>query len=294
MKAAIRGEIRDYENLAKYTSWRVGGAAKRFYKPADKEDLVVFLQTLPENEALTWLGLGSNVLVRDGGIDGTVIFTLGSLNHIDLVEDRIVRAEAGVTCAKLAKFCARNGLAQSTFFAGIPGTVGGSLMMNAGAFGGFTWEHVVAVETVDRQGQLRLRKPEDFEIFYREIHAPPGEWFIAGHFAFDRGDVATLQGEIKKLLNKRASSQPIGVLSCGSVFRNPPGDYAARLIESAGLKGTKMGGAWVSDKHANFILNAGEATAEDIEELINLVADRVENVHDIRLIPEVHIIGEKN
>jgi UDP-N-acetylmuramate dehydrogenase len=294
MRATIRGQIHDYEPLARYTSLRVGGPAQRFYKPADIPDLSEFLQSLPENESVTWLGLGSNVLVRDGGVSGSVIFTLGCLSQIELKEKNIVRAEAGITCAKLAKFCAKNGLADSSFFAGIPGTVGGALMMNAGAYGGFTWEHVVAVETIDRHGKIRFREPSDFEIYYREIHAPPGEWFIAGHFAFDEGNSETLQDEIKKLLHKRSSAQPIGVLSCGSVFRNPPGDFAARLIDASGLKGRKLGGAWVSDKHANFILNGGEATAENIEDLINLVADTVEDLQNVRLIPEVHIIGEKS
>lgn len=294
MNGTIRGQIHDYEGLARYTSWRVGGAAKRFFKPADINDLSVFLQSLPETESLTWLGLGSNILVREGGVQGTVIFTLNCLNKIDLLDNRIVRVEAGIPCAKLAKFCAKNGLADSSFFAGIPGTVGGALMMNAGAFGGYTWEHVVAVETIDRHGKLRLREPSDFKIYYREIHAPSGEWFVAGHFHFDQGQPDKLQEEIKQLLHKRSTAQPIGVLSCGSVFRNPPGDFAARLIDETGLKGTKIGGAWVSDKHANFILNGGEASADDIEALINLVADRVEDQQKVRLIAEVHIIGEKN
>lgn len=294
MKTEIKGKIKEYEPLARYTSWRVGGVAKRFFKPADIEDLAKFLQTTPENEEIIWLGLGSNVLIRDGGIPGTVIFTLGCLNGMELVGDCIVRAEAGITCAKLAKFCAKNGLADSSFFAGIPGTVGGALMMNAGAFGGVTWEHVVAVETIDRHGNIRIRKPSDFEIYYREIKAPPGEWFVAGHFTFDKGEPSKLNTEIKALLHKRSESQPIGVLSCGSVFRNPPSDYAARLIDISGLKGLRLGGAWVSDKHANFILNGGEATATEIEDLISLVADRVESLQKIRLVPEVHIIGEKN
>ncbi len=293
-KKALRGEVREYEPLARYTSWRVGGAARRFYKPADIEDLAVFLQSLSENEEVFWLGLGSNVLIRDGGIPGTVIFTLGCLNKVDLQDNTQVRAEAGVTCAKLAKFCAKNGLAKSSFFAGIPGTVGGALMMNAGAFGGVTWEHVVAVETMDRHGRHRLHLPEDFEIHYREVKAPLGEWFVAGHFAFPSGETTALQTEIKELLSKRSDQQPIGVLTCGSVFRNPPGDHAGRLIEKSGLKGTRIGGAWISDKHANFIVNGGKATADNIESLINLVAEKVDLTQKVRLIPEVHIIGERN
>jgi UDP-N-acetylmuramate dehydrogenase len=294
MKAPLRGELKEYEPLARYTSWRVGGAAKRFYKPADIADLALFLQSLPENEELTWIGLGSNVLIRDGGIAGTVISTLGSLNKIELLNPFTVRAEAGVPCAKLAKFCAKSGLAESSFFAGIPGTVGGALMMNAGAFNGITWNQVVAVETVDRRGTLRLRSPADYQIQYREIKAPLGEWFVAGHFSFPQGESEILQAQIKELLRKRSAAQPIGVLSCGSVFRNPPGDYAARLIDISGLKGTKIGGAMVSDKHANFILNSGSATAQDIEDLIELVAERVEILQKVRLTPEVHIIGEVN
>jgi UDP-N-acetylmuramate dehydrogenase len=294
MKAEFRGQLREYEPLARYTSWRVGGNSKRFYKPVGVSDLVCFLQTLPENEEITWLGLGSNVLVRDGGLTGTVIFTLGCLNQIELIDGSLVRAEAGITCAKLAKFCASQGFANSCFFAGIPGTVGGALRMNAGAFGGETWERVVAVETIDRQGRLQIRKPSDFKIGYREIAAPMGEWFVAGHFSFPNGDPSILQKQIKELLHKRSASQPIGVLSCGSVFRNPPGGFAAKLIDQCGLKGLRIGGASVSEKHANFILNDGKATANDIEMLINLVAERVENLQGIRLVPEVHIIGETN
>lgn len=290
----FQGDFREHEPLARYTSWRVGGVAKRFYKPRGVDDLALFLQSLPENEEITWLGLGSNVLIRDGGFPGTVIFTLGALASINLSDTvNVVRAEAGVTCAKLAKFCAKSSLADSSFFAGIPGTVGGALMMNAGAFGGSTWEHVTAVETIDRHGKLRFRSPADFKVSYREVIAPRGEWFIAGHFLFESGNSELLNAQIKELLRKRSDQQPIGVLSCGSVFRNPTGDYAARLIDVSGLKGARIGGAWVSEKHANFILNSGQATARDIESLIRFIADAVESAHNVRLIPEVHIIGEK-
>ncbi|MBA2653961.1 MAG: UDP-N-acetylmuramate dehydrogenase [Gammaproteobacteria bacterium] len=295
VKEDLRGELKEYEPLARYTSWRVGGTSRRFYKPADIHDLSIFLSSLPENEELMWLGLGSNILIRDGGFSGTVIFTLGCLKNIDLINTKtLVRAEAGVTCAKLAKFCAKNGFSDSCFFAGIPGTVGGALMMNAGAFGGVTWDHVVAVETIDRFGKLHVRSPAEYTIHYREIKAPPGEWFVAGHFSFGQDDPVKLQQQIKELLHKRSISQPIGVLSCGSVFRNPPGDFAARLIDISGLKGTCIGDARISEKHANFILNSGKATAQDIESLIELAADKVESIHGVRLIPEVHIIGETN
>lgn len=289
----LRGILRQDELLARYTSWHVGGKARRSYRPADLADLLIFLPTIPGDELLFWLGLGSNLLIRDGGIPGTVIMTQGRLNELSQLENKIIRAEAGVPCAKVAKFCAALGFTEAAFFAGVPGTVGGALAMNAGAFGGETWRHVVAVETVDRQGNIYMRKPEEFKVDYRHVQKPKEEWFVAGHFSFMPGDVTAAKQAIKTLLHSRQSSQPIGEFNCGSVFRNPPGDYAARLIEACGLKGARIGGAWVSQKHANFIINGGEATAADIEQLITKVQDDVERQHGIKLIREVHIIGEK-
>lgn len=289
---ALRGVLLKDEPLAGYTSWHVGGKAKRFYKPFDLADLVAFLPTLPPAETIIWLGLGSNVLIRDGGINGTVIFTQGCLKELSFETPETIRAEAGVTCAKLAKFCARHQLAQGAFFAGIPGTVGGALAMNAGAFKGETWSYVTAVETIDRDGIIRKRLKPEFEIAYREVKRPTNEWFVAGHFQFPQGDEQQANQAIRELLRKRGDSQPIGEFSCGSVFRNPPGDYAGRLVESCGLKGKKIGGAWVSTKHANFIINGGEATAADIENLINSVRQIVKEQTGISLQPECHIIGE--
>ncbi len=288
----FQGELRLNEPLARYTSWRVGGKARQFYKPISIEDLALFLQTLPETEEIIWIGLGSNLLIRDGGIKGTVIFTQGRLKGLHQLDVLMVRAEAGVTCAKLAKYCAQLGLAQGSFFAGIPGTAGGALAMNAGAFGGETWTFVSAVETIDRQGQIHLRKPEEFQVAYREVKRPTNEWFIAGHFNFPASSESDAHSAIRELLRKRNETQPIGEFSCGSVFRNPPGDYAARLIESCGLKGKKIGGAWVSEKHANFIINGGKATAADIETLIYFVRQTVAEKKGVTLIPECHILGE--
>lgn len=287
----LRGQLLLDEPLADYTSWHVGGIAKSLYKPADIADLAIFLSMLPDDEPLTWLGLGSNVLIRDGGIKGTVIITLGKLKEMSLSPENIIRVEAGVTCAKLAKFCAKEQFSQGAFFAGIPGTVGGALAMNAGAFGGETWEYVVAVETIDRKGCIRKRLPEDFQIGYREVNYLEEEWFVAGYFCFPRGNTEQTQAAIKGLLRKRNETQPIGAFSCGSVFRNPPKDYAARLIEACGLKGKKIGGACVSTKHANFIINSEKATAADIEQLIQLVQDVVKEQTGVVLIRECHFIG---
>jgi len=281
------------EPMAKYTTWRVGGAARRLYRPAGVADLARFVKTLPEEEPLFWCGLGSNLLVRDGGLDATVIATQGGLGALALAGERSVRAEAGVPCAKVARFCARAGLAGAQFLAGIPGTVGGALAMNAGAFGGETWDRVAAVEVIDRHGELKARPRTDYRVGYRRVDGPPDEWFVAATFDLEVGDPDVLADEIRAYLAKRAATQPMGQPSCGSVFRNPPGDHAARLIEQAGLKGKCVGGACVSLKHANFIINSGAATAADIESLIEHIRRVVRDVHGVELEPEVRMVGER-
>jgi UDP-N-acetylmuramate dehydrogenase len=287
--------------LARYTSWRVGGPAKIFYMPSNLQDLSRFLCRVPQEQAIVWLGLGSNVLIRDGGINGLVIMTHPALCKLEQLENGVLRAEAGLTCAKLAKFCTRLGLVEGAFFAGIPGTMGGALAMNAGAFGGETWQHVIGVETIDRQGGIRFRQAADFKVGYREVQGLAEEWFVAGHFVFARSeettDLAGVHAQTKEairvLLKKRADTQPIGTFNCGSVFRNPPGDHAARLIEACGLKGARIGGAGVSLKHANFIINDGSASAADLEALIHHVAEEVKLKQGVELILEAKIIGEK-
>ncbi len=291
-KPSLRGEMRFNEPLARYTTWRVGGPARQFYRPADSADLLQFLATLPAGEPLLWLGLGSNLLVRDGGFSGTVIATQGRLDGMELISATELRVEAGVSCAQVARFAARQGLCGVEFLTGIPGTFGGALAMNAGAFGGETWTHVTAVETVDRTGKLHKRLPTEFKVGYRQVERPAEEWFLAATLRLEAGDVSESQRQIRALLERRNSSQPIGQPSCGSVFRNPPGDHAARLIEAAGLKGTVIGGAQVSEKHANFIINRGDATAMDIEAMIQQVRKQVQAASGVELITEVHIVGE--
>lgn len=285
------GRLRLNEPMGRHTSWRVGGPAQRFYEPVSVADLAAFLAELPAGEPLHWLGLGSNLLVRDGGIPGTVIMTSGLLNTMErLGEDRL-RTEAGVACAKVARFAARAGLKGAEFLAGIPGTMGGALAMNAGAFGGETWAVVERVETLDRAGRRRERAPTDYRVGYRQLKGPADEWFIAAHLRLERGDAGESTRRIRDLLKRRSDTQPMGQASCGSVFRNPPGDFAARLIEASGLKGRRIGGACVSDKHANFIVNTGGATAADIESLLREVTETVERLQGVRLITEVKIVG---
>ena len=290
---ALRGNLLLDESMSKHTSWRIGGPADRYYQPADIEDLAEFLSQLPETEPLFWLGLGSNLLVRDAGIRGTVIATSGAVNGLSQLDEKIVRVEAGVACAKVARFCARAGLSGANFLAGIPGTMGGALAMNAGAFGGETWDVVAAVETVDRRGRLRRRTPSEFEVAYRHVDGLNGEWFMAAELQLDAvGQPDVLIAEIKALLSKRGDSQPTQLPNAGSVFRNPEGDHAARLIEACGLKGKCEGAACVSDKHANFIINTGGATAREVEVLIERVAQTVMEKQSVQLQREVHIVGE--
>jgi UDP-N-acetylmuramate dehydrogenase len=288
----LRGELKSQESLAPLNTWHVGGLAKQTYRPADLADLCVFLKTLPADEKIIWLGLGSNVLIRDQGIDGTVILTHAGLNEMTC-DGTSIRVEAGVACAKLAKFCAKQGLTGGCFFAGIPGTLGGALAMNAGAFGGETWPLVKAVEVVNRQGQVELRSAKAFTVSYRHVLMHPDEWFVAAHLILEKtDDVTAEQDKIRALVKERREKQPIGELSCGSVFRNPPGGYAAQLIESCGLKGLKRGDAVVSEKHANFIINIKHARAADIEALILHVQQQVLSQTGIQLITEVHIYGQ--
>ncbi len=287
----LRGEFKKNHSLASYTSWGVGGPAEQFYWPADLLDLQNFLKQLPVEEPLTWIGLGSNSLIRDEGIKGTVILTLNRLNALDALDECSFRAEAGLSCAKASKYCVKQGFEAGAFFAGIPGTIGGALMMNAGAFGGETWSHVMAVETIDHEGNLYLRDPTEFKVGYRSVQGLGAQFFVAAHFKFDKGSSEKAQSAIKQLLQQRNLTQPIGMRSCGSVFKNPPGDYAARLIEVSGLKGARVGEAEVSTKHANFIINRGKATARDIEQLIYTVQQKVQELQGVLLVPECRILG---
>ena len=297
--SALRGEQRRDEPMRKHTSWRAGGTADRAYRPADLEDLCLFLRGLPSTEPVFFAGLGSNLLVRDGGIRGTVVFTHAALRRFFLGEGAgaaEIYAEAGVATPKVARFAAVHNLEGAEFFAGIPGTVGGALAMNAGCYGAETWDSVVRVRTVDRGGRLQIRSPGEFSIGYRRVIPVQAldEFFVAAWFRFRHGDGRRARQTIKDFLSRRIASQPLNEPNAGSVFRNPPGDHAARLIEACGLKGRRIGAAEVSLKHANFIVNKGDATAKDIEELITQVQETVKRKTGIELEREVQIVGEES
>ena len=293
----MRGILRLNEPMARHVSWRAGGAARQAYVPADLADLIEFLRSLQGDEPLLFVGLGSNLLVRDGGFKGTVILMHAVLNNVRVEGDRIY-AEAGVASPKLARFAAKHDYIGAEFLAGIPGTIGGALAMNAGCYGAETWEGVDEVLSIDRQGGQHRRKPAEYEIAYRHVvlqggtSQQPSEWFVAAWFKFKRGDGQESLQRIKHLLQQRIASQPLQQPNAGSVFRNPPQDFAARLIESCGLKGLQIGGAQVSEKHANFIVNLGKASAADIESLIGTVQATVRQEKGILLEPEVRIVGD--
>ena len=291
-KPQVRGLLKRDEMMSRHTSWKVGGPADRFYVPADEDDLVRFLLALPDNEPVTWIGLGSNVLVRDGGIRGTVVACAGMKDKLLLLADNRVRAGCGTACAKIARFSAKSGLTGAEFLAGIPGSAGGALTMNAGAFGSETWSIVEQVETVTRKGMRRIRTGADFAVGYRQVDLADDEWFLNVVFRLDEDPDGNAEARIRELLARRAEAQPTGRFSCGSVFKNPAGDFAGRLVEQCGLKGSAVGNALVSEKHANFIINNGRASAADIETLILRVQATVEEMTGTRLAPEVRIIGE--
>ncbi len=296
----LRGKLQHDVAMAQYVSWRAGGRADMLYEPADLDDLSVFLQQLPLTTPVYWIGLGSNLLVRDGGGRGVIIRLHGALRELRLetVNDGVpgVYAEAGVALPKVARFCANHVRAGAQFMAGIPGTGGGALAMNAGGYGSEAWAVTAAVLTMDRAGQMRRRVHADYSVAYRHVQAAvpvAQEWFVGAWFALVPGDGQLSRQKITELLRRRIDSQPLNQPNAGSVFRNPPGDHAARLIESCGLKGKQIGGAQVSMKHANFIVNSGHASAADIEELMAYVADSVARTTGVRLEHEVRIIGER-
>jgi len=287
----FRGELRRNEPMARHSSWRVGGTADCWAQPVDIDDLAALLQQIPVNEPITWIGLGSNLLIRDGGIRGTVICT-ARLNRIENLGDQLWLIEAGAPCARVARLTARGAARGAEFFCGIPGTMGGALVMNAGAHGGETWPLVEHYETIDHQGQITRLPVTSMHWGYRHAELPVGQGFTRCWLRLEAGDAVQAEARIRELLEHRNRTQPTGMASCGSVFRNPPGDFAGRLIESAGLKGLRIGGAQVSDRHANFIVNASGARASDMEILMQTVMERVEAAHGVRLVPEVRIVGE--
>lgn len=290
-KAGLRGELREQEPMSRHTSWKTGGNADYFYSAADIDDLSDFISRVPDDMPITWVGYGSNLLVRDAGIEGAVISVAGVLDKLELKNTKRITIGAGVPCAKAARFAAKHGLSGVEFLAGIPGTIGGALAMNAGAYGGEIWNYVDQVETINRSGEVYTHLKEKFDVAYRSVSIADDEWFVEATLTLEVSTKEVVEKSIRTMLAERAETQPLGQYSCGSVFRNPANDHAARLIDDCGLKGEKIGGASVSKKHANFIINTGEATSLDIERLIERIQTTVYEKQAVQLIPEVRIIG---
>ena len=289
----LAGKLLKNVPMTRYNSWRVGGMAEQVYLPAGLQDLSVFLLSADCIKPVHFIWLGSNLLVLDGGVTGTVVVMHNAINALELQAD-CVYAEAGVTCAKLAKFAAANNKEGAEFFAGIPGTVGGALAMNAGCYGTETWDMVARVMTIDVYGVTHVREKADFVTSYRHVEfSYPNEWFVGAWFALPQGDGKASAQKIKELLAKRLASQPLNLPNAGSTFRNPPNDFAARLVEAVGLKGKQIGGAQISSKHANFIVNLGDATAQNILDLIHLMQHTVKAQFGVELQQEVKVIGVK-
>ena len=272
------------EPMSKHCSLRTGGQTSQFFVPQDEAALSDFLKN--NKTQLLFVGLGSNLLVRDRGFDGTTIHTK-NFNSLDISKD-FIDSGAGTSLAKLSRFSQANLKYGAEFLSAIPGSVGGALAMNAGAFGSEIWQYVVSVKTINLTGDIQERFPSDYKINYRSvIHQFSGEFFISARFNFD---LKQPQDNVRDLLHKRNSTQPIGLASCGSVFKNPKDTYAAKLIESSGLKGFCIGGACVSEKHANYIINQNNASAMDIENLIAHIQNTIKDKHNVELETEIIII----
>ncbi|MCC6709427.1 MAG: UDP-N-acetylmuramate dehydrogenase [Gammaproteobacteria bacterium] len=290
MHAPWRGAYRRGESLARHCSWRCGGPADHYFEPADREELKAYLAS-NGIDPLFWLGLGSNLLIRDGGLRGTVIST-ANLVGCEWRDDTHLYAEAGVPCARIARAAAAQDRAGLEFLAGIPGTLGGALRMNAGALGGETWQFVAWAELIDRRGAVTRIDREQFQASYRRVRQPQPGWFIAALLHVPLSAQGEGNERIRQVLAQRGASQPTGKASCGSVFKNPPGDYAGRLIESCGLKGFRIGGCEVSPVHANFIVNDAGARAADVEHMIRHVQATVRAHTGVALETEVQIVGD--
>lgn len=276
--------IKFNEPMSKHCSLRTGGQTSQFFVPEDEAALSNFLKN--NKTQLLFVGLGSNLLVRDRGFDGTTIHTK-NFNSLDISRD-FIDSGAGTSLAKLSRFSQANLKYGAEFLSAIPGSVGGALAMNAGAFGSEIWQYVVSVKTINLTGDIQERFPSDYKINYRSvIHHFSGEFFISARFNFD---LKQPQDNVRDLLHKRNSTQPIGLASCGSVFKNPKDTYAAKLIESSGLKGFCIGGACVSEKHANYIINQNNASAMDIENLIAHIQNTIKDKHNVELETEIIII----
>ncbi len=285
------GGLRAHESMARHTTLGVGGAARWYFRPADRNAAIQAMKLIPRDLSLLPIGRGSNLLAPDEGFSGLVM-DLGNLGGIQQDGSCLV-SEAGVRMSRLAGRCVQRGLAGLEFMATVPGDVGGGVVMNAGAFGQQVSDCLRDVEVVMPGGEVAGLAASALEMTYRRTRLPAGALVLSARFELRPDDAEAIRGRMREMRARRSGSQPVEKPNCGSVFKNPPGDHAARLIEAAGLKGLRVGGARISDKHANFIVNEGSASSRDVQALIRRAQDLVERRFGVHLEPEVCLPGEK-
>ncbi|TNE62742.1 MAG: UDP-N-acetylmuramate dehydrogenase [Alphaproteobacteria bacterium] len=286
----VRGRLVEQAPLARLSWFRTGGTADVLFEPADEADLIAFLRHMPGDVPMTVIGVGSNLLVRDGGVDGVVI-RLGRAFANIVIRGDVVKAGAAAMDVHVAKAAAKVGLSGLEFMVGVPGTVGGALRMNAGAYGREIKDVLLHAHAVDRYGHVHELRAEDFGYAYRSSRIGEGMILLGGSFQCQTGDVETINAAMAKISADRQESQPLGTRTGGSTFKNPEGMKAWELVDKAGCRGMRIGDAQVSEKHCNFLLNHGEATAAQIEELGETVRKRVKETSGVDLEWEIRIIG---
>ena len=289
----LRGRLRANESLAPITWFRVGGPAQLFFSPVDEDDLACFLQNRPAELPVTVIGMGSNLIVRDGGIAGVVIRLGRGFGRIDLDEEELtVKAGAMVSDVRVAMAAAGAGIAGLGFYRGIPGSIGGALRMNAGAHGGETGDILVEAHAIDLDGNRHVLKNRDMGYAYRHCGVSQDFIFTAALFRGEKANSESLKRQMQEVVDYREGKQPVKSRTGGSTFKNPPGHSAWKLIDAAGCRGLRVGGAHVSEKHCNFLINDAEAKAADIEKLGEIVRQRVFEHSGIRLHWEIRRLGQ--
>ncbi len=286
----VKGNLRKGVSLKDYNTWKVGGSAEYFFEPEDLEDLKIFLNLI-YGEKVTFLGNGSNVLIRDNGIEGYVVCLKKSLNNHHINSENRFIFEAGLSCMKIAQISAKQNYTGLEFLCGVPGTLGGALKMNAGCYGGNIWDNIYDVTLINKKGDLIKKEKHDFKISYRNVDIDENNFFVSASFNLKKNKMNNSLKIIKDFLKDRRNNQPTGLPSCGSVFKNPENLHAAKILDSLGLKGFRVGGAYVSEKHANFIIAEKSAKSKDIEKLISFIQKKVYKDKKIALETEVKFIG---
>ena len=292
LEQALEGEVLYDEPMSRHTSYRIGGPADVMVCSRSVQGIQAALRIAREYGVPVFiLGGGSNLLVRDGGLRGMVLNLYGVLKEMR-AEGEEVTAGGGAKVTALVNFCARRGLAGLEPMAGVPGSVGGALKGNAGAFGATISDHLAAVRVLEQTGEERVLSREALRFAYRQSSLTEGDVVVSATFRLRQDDAAALQQKVVQILAERKAKQPVEWRSAGSVFKNPPGNFAGRLIEGAGLKGTRVGDAMISPKHGNFFLNLGRATAKDVLALIALAQERVREQSGVSLELEVRVVGD--